>query len=184
MLVCADVGDVWLLTVIDIAMMAPMLGLTSEPAELGFVVFIFHRTSITGSDMPLSTLASQCENGRGFCDYRCVFFIALLVSSVPDICFVRYNQGIGGLVGQLRCRHECNEPYDHVFVCRRLPDMWRPPDGPLPLVGPCALLWGMSVSDVGGWLSLAYRLFFGTGPRIGRWRFVHRRARLVCPRRC
>ncbi|KAG8216309.1 MFS general substrate transporter [Butyriboletus roseoflavus] len=29
----------------NIAMMAPMLGLTAEPAELGFVVFIFHRIS-------------------------------------------------------------------------------------------------------------------------------------------
>lgn len=35
-----------------------------------------------------------------------------------------------------------------LFVCCRLPDLWCTSDGPLSLVGPCALLWGMSASDI------------------------------------
>lgn len=37
-------------TALDIAMMAPMFGLTSEPAELGFVVFIFRCATVEFRD--------------------------------------------------------------------------------------------------------------------------------------
>lgn len=117
---------------------------------MGLSFFIFRFVTVAGSDTPPCGLASQSENGRGFCDSRYVAFIALLAFLFTDIRFVRRHQGIGNLVGKSTSTHQRYEGDGHyLFVFCRLPDLWSPSDEPLSLVGSCALLWGMSVSNVG-----------------------------------